>query len=251
MSTKPLHRIEGVEPERLPRHVAVIMDGNGRWADERALPRHEGHREGAKAVREVVTRSRELGLGTLTLYAFSAQNWARPEDEVHHLMSLLVEFCHSELKLMLDNGIRLSVIGQRDRIPGFAREAIEMVEERTRELSDMQLVIAVSYGAREEIVQAVRAIARDVEAGQLAPDAIEERDISSRLWTSAFPDPDLVIRTSGELRVSNFLLWQIAYSELYVDECLWPDFDRERFDEALTSFARRERRYGNIGPAEE
>lgn len=231
---------------QIPAHVAVIMDGNGRWAKQRGLSRSEGHREGARAVRAVVTRARELGVRYLTLYAFSSQNWERPSQEVEHLMTLLVEFCQSERDLMLRKGIRLRVIGQRARLPAFARAAIEDVEAATAHNTAMDLLIAVSYGAREELVHAMRALAQDVTEGRIVADAIDEHAIAQRLWTAGIPDPDLVIRTSGELRVSNFLLWQIAYAELYVDPCLWPDFREEALDRALAAFQQRDRRFGRV-----
>ena len=230
----------------LPTHVAVIMDGNGRWAQQRGLDRAEGHREGARSVRAVVTRTRELGIPYLTLYAFSSQNWERPRDEVSHLMALLVEFCQSERQLMLDKGIRLRVIGERARLPAHARTAIEDVERATESNADMQLIIAVSYGSREEIVDAVRRICQRVKARQLDPRDIDAQTISEHLWTASVPDPDLVIRTSGELRVSNFLLWQIAYAELYIEECLWPDFREAQYDRALEAYSQRQRRYGRV-----
>lgn len=237
---------QALDLARLPEHVAIIMDGNGRWAQDRGLPRSDGHREGARAVRAVVTRAREIGLRYLTLYAFSSQNWERPSDEVEHLMTLLVEFCQSERQLMLDEGIRLRVIGERQRLPDFARQAIEDVEAATATNGDMQLIIAVSYGSREEMVQAVRAIAKDVQSGRLQPEDIDAKMISDQLWTTGIPDPDFVIRTSGELRVSNFLLWQIAYAELYMEPCLWPDFREEAFEQALLAYQSRQRRFGRV-----
>lgn len=233
---------------RIPRHVAIIMDGNGRWAEARGLTRSDGHKEGAKAVRKIVTRAREHGLGYLTLYAFSAQNWRRPHEEVEQLMALLVEFCEKERQLLLDKDIRFRVIGERSRLPETARQAAELLEGATADNSSMQLIIALSYGGREEIVQAARQLARDVEAGRLEPDAITEESLTNRLWTHDVPDPDLLIRTSGELRVSNFLLWQIAYSEFYIDDDCWPDFDEAAFDRALQAYGSRERRYGGVKP---
>lgn len=235
-----------LDPERLPHHVAIIMDGNGRWALERGLSRSDGHKEGARAVRAVVTRARELGLSYLTLYAFSSQNWERPDDEVAHLMSLLVEFCQSERGLMQREEIRLRVIGERTRLPENARAAIEDVEAATANNQQMQLIIAVSYGSREEMVQAVQKIAEDVKAGALKPSDITADTIADRLWTTGIPDPDLVIRTSGELRVSNFLLWQIAYAELYVDPRLWPDFRAAEFERAIAAYQSRQRRFGKV-----
>ncbi len=230
----------------MPKHVAVIMDGNGRWAKQRGLERTDGHREGAKTVRKIVTRSRELGIGYLTLYAFSSQNWSRPRAEVRELMGLLVEFCHKERKLLLDKDIRFRVIGERGRMPLAARKAAEVLEKATRSNTSMQLVIALSYGGREEIVEASKALARRVRTGELDPEDINESMISANLWTSDMPDPDLIVRTSGELRLSNFLLWQAAYTELYVDECYWPDFDEAAFDNALHVYRSRERRYGGV-----
>lgn len=232
--------------DRLPVHVAVIMDGNGRWARQRGLDRTQGHREGARSVRAVVTRARELGIEYLTLFAFSTQNWERPSAEVEHLMSLLVEFCAAEQDLMRDKGIRMRVIGERDRLGDAARTAVEEVERATAENDKMQLAVAVSYGAREELVHAVRNIAKEVEAGRLSSKDIDAPLLATHLWTADMPDPDLVIRTSGELRISNFMLWQIAYAELYVDACLWPDFREDAFDNALRAYQSRQRRFGRI-----
>lgn len=235
-----------LDPERLPTHVAVIMDGNGRWAKMRGLDRTHGHREGARAVRAVVVRARELNIQYLTLFAFSTQNWERPSEEVEHLMHLLVEFCAAEQELMRDKGIRMRVIGERDRLGVEAREAIEEVERATAHNHQMQLVIAVSYGAREELVRAVQRIATQVQNQELTPEDIDASMLSKHLWTADMPDPDLVIRTSGELRISNFLLWQIAYAELYVDDCLWPDFREQAFDQALRAYQSRQRRFGRV-----
>jgi undecaprenyl diphosphate synthase len=232
---------------RAPRHVAIIMDGNGRWARARGLPREEGHRAGAQTVRAIVTRAREVGLDVLTLYAFSAQNWARPAHEISALMALLVEFCEGERTLLQDKGIRFRVIGERSRLPDEVRAAVAFLEEVTAELDQMQLVLALSYGGREELVQAAQRLAEDVAAGRLAAGEVDAAALEARLWTAGLPDPDLLIRTSGELRVSNFLLWQLAYTELYVEPRLWPDFDAAAFDAALASFGQRERRFGGLG----
>lgn len=229
------------------QHVAIIMDGNGRWAQNRGMARSEGHKAGAKAVRKVVTRARERGLKWLTLYAFSAQNWRRPQEEVEQLMALLVEFCEQERDLLMDKDIRFRVIGDREKLPEHARVAAEMLEEVTGGNSSMQLIIALSYGGREELVHAMRRVAAKVSDGTLGVSDIDEAAISSNLWTYDVPDPDLVIRTSGELRVSNFLLWQIAYSEFFIDARCWPDFDEPAFDAALASFDDRERRFGGVG----
>lgn len=235
----------------LPQHVAIIMDGNGRWATSRGMTRSEGHREGARAVRKVVTRARELGLTHLTLYAFSAQNWRRPHTEVDQLMALLVEFCEQERQLLMDKDIRFRVIGERARLPSHARQAAELLEATTAHATSMQLLIALSYGGREEIAQAARHLAEEVQAGARSPASIDEEAISRHLWTWDVPDPDLVIRTSGELRVSNFLLWQIAYSEFFIDERCWPDFDERAFDDALRTYLDRDRRFGGVGASDE
>jgi undecaprenyl diphosphate synthase len=231
------------------RHIAIIMDGNGRWAKQRGLPRPEGHREGAKAVRRVVTRARELGVEVLTLYAFSAQNWVRPADEVERLMALLVEFCEGEHDLLMSQGIRFRAIGQRDRLPELARDAVEVLEHATRDNDRMHLLVALSYGGREELVAAARSLAEDVAAGRLAPQQIDDAALAGRLWTAGLPDPELLIRTSGELRVSNFLLWQIAYAELVVTPKLWPEFDAADLDAAIAEFTSRSRRFGGLEPA--
>jgi undecaprenyl diphosphate synthase len=232
----------------LPRHIAVIMDGNGRWAQARGLPRVEGHRAGAESVREVVRAARALGVEVLTLYSFSTENWKRPRDEVRALMSLLKQYLTSERQEMLDTGIRLRMIGQTDRLPmpvqAIARE-ICRVTDTGRTVMDLNL--AVSYGSRAEIVGAVRSIAEGVRRGSLPVAAIDEALITSRLQTAGQPDPDLVIRTSGELRLSNFLLWQVAYAELYVTDIFWPDFRKPQLLEAIGSYQRRERRYGGVG----
>lgn len=202
-------------------------------------------------MRKVVTRARELGVEVLTLYAFSSQNWKRPRAEVRELMGLLIEFCHKERKLLQDKDIRFRIIGERDRVPKAARSAAELLERITRDNGSMQLVIALSYGGREDLVSAMRGIADQVAAGRIKPEDIDEDAISSRLWTAGLPDPDLMIRTSGEMRLSNFLLWQAAYTELFVDDRLWPDFDEAAFDQAVEAYRNRERRYGGIGPGSE
>ena len=232
------------------QHVAIIMDGNGRWAQMRGQGRSEGHKAGARAVRKVVTRARERGLRWLTLYAFSAQNWRRPQEEVEQLMALLVEFCEQKRQLLMDKNIRFRVIGDRERLPSHARVAAELLEDATADNASMQLIIALSYGGREEIAHAARELARAVAAGTLQPDAIDADAISAHLWTHDVPDPDLVIRTSGELRVSNFLLWQIAYAEFVIDPRCWPDFDEAAFDAALAQYEQRDRRFGGLASDE-
>jgi undecaprenyl diphosphate synthase len=222
------------------------MDGNGRWAAERGLPRSDGHRAGAEAVRRVVTRARERDVRYLTLYAFSAQNWKRPKNEVERLMALLSEFCSRERELLLDRDIRFRVIGDRDKIPATTLAMVQALEEVTSHGASMDLVLAVSYGGREELVRATRTIATKVAAGQLDVDSIDEETVRESLWTHDVPDPDLIIRTSGEFRLSNFLLWQLAYAEIVVDPRYWPDYDGDALDGALSEYAARERRFGRV-----
>lgn len=230
-----------------PKHIAIIMDGNGRWAASRGLPREEGHRAGAEAVRRVVTRAREINLEYLTLYAFSAQNWERPRREVDELMRLLETFCDKERELLLDKAIRFRVIGDIARLPGPTRAAVEALEAATQNNSDMQLLLAVNYGGREEITQAARRIAEQVEQGELRSDQVTQSMIQRCLWSHDVPDPDLILRTSGEFRISNFLLWQMAYAELVVDERFWPDMDGAGLDEAIAKYRGRDRRFGALG----
>jgi undecaprenyl diphosphate synthase len=228
----------------VPRHVAIIMDGNGRWAEERGLPRLAGHQAGAKSVRDITTYARELGVRYLTLYAFSSENWGRPDGEVSGLMDLLREYLVDERKTLLDNGIELSTIGDTARLPLPVRLLLEDVMKATRGESGMRLTLALSYGSRDEIVRAVRRLALAVDRGDLSPDEISAKSIERELYTQDVPDPDLLIRTSGEQRISNFLLWQLAYAELYFTDVPWPAFTRARFNEALATFGGRERRYG-------
>jgi len=232
--------------KRMPRHIAIIMDGNGRWAKQRRLPRIEGHRAGIKAVREVVTSCRELEIPALTLYAFSEENWNRPKTEVRALMSLLRHFLKSELKLMLDNRIAFNVIGDEEKLPAGARRGIAETRERTADGDKMRLTLALSYGARGEIVRAARRLAREVAEGKREVDSITKESFAQALYTADLPDPDLLIRTSGEQRISNFLLWQIAYTELWITPVLWPDFRKNHLLEAIEDYGRRERRYGRV-----
>ncbi len=232
-----------VRPEP-PAHVAIIMDGNGRWAKARGLPRTAGHRRGVEAVRETLKGAIELGISYLTLYGFSSENWKRPVAEVDDLMGLLRFYLRSEIAELHRNGIRLRVIGDRSRLSTDIVRLIGEAEERTAGNQRLNLIIALSYGGRDEIVRAVRLIAEEVAAGRIRPPEIDEGMVYQRLLTADVPDPDLVIRTSGEQRLSNFLLWQSAYSELIFDDCLWPDFGRENLRRAVEEFQRRERRYG-------
>jgi len=231
-----------IDFDRLPRHVAIIMDGNGRWAANRHLPRVEGHRAGIEAVRDTVETSARLGLGVLTLYAFSMENWKRPDTEIAALMGLLKRYLRLELKTLLRNNIRFNVIGQPERLAPDIREELDRAQAETRGNTGMLFNIALSYGGRAEIVQAAR---RAIEAG-VPPAELDEARFASFLYTAGQPDPDLLIRTSGELRVSNFLLWQIAYAEIWVTESLWPDFRARHLLEAVVDFQKRERRYGAI-----
>ncbi len=230
----------------LPRHVAIIMDGNGRWATRRGLPRVAGHREGVKAARAVVRAGAEIGLDYVTLYAFSTENWSRPEDEVSTLMSLLEEAIYRELPDLMARNVRLRVIGRPSGVPLPIRRGIDRVVEATRENSGLTLVMAFNYGGRDELLEAVRALAVRVQAGELAPAAISQADVSAALYTRDIPDPDLLIRTSGEMRVSNFLLWQIAYTELWITPTLWPDFGPRDLYRAIVDYQGRTRRFGGV-----
>jgi undecaprenyl diphosphate synthase len=239
--------MEQLDPDRLPRHVAVIMDGNGRWAKKRGLDRIAGHRKGIESVRDVVRTSRKLGIKWLTLYAFSEENWKRPKYEIKALMSLLSRYLKAELQEMLDNGIRLACIGQTEKLPPEVQRALWRTIETTAHNKDMTLTLALSYGGRQEIVEAARNMLRDIQKGTLNIRQITEGRLSKYLYTSDIPDPDLLIRTSGEYRISNFLLWQIAYTEIFITPTLWPDFRRERYLEALLDYQKRERRFGSTG----
>jgi undecaprenyl diphosphate synthase len=235
--------VSQLELDRLPRHIAVIMDGNGRWARERRLPRVAGHRAGIDAVREIVEVCARMNLDVLTLYAFSKENWKRPRSEVTTLMTLLKEYVRRELKSLCDNDIKLRIIGRMEDLPTGAQQELLRALDRTHDNSGLQLNIALSYGGRSEIVDACRAI---VEQG-VEPADVDADLVASHLSTAGQPDPDLLIRTSGELRVSNFLLWQIAYAEIWVTDTLWPDFRRLQLFQALLDFQGRERRYGGLG----
>lgn len=233
-----------IEPERLPRHVAVIMDGNGRWAQRRLLPRVEGHRAGAKSVRTVVEECRRRGIRYLTLFAFSTENWNRPADEVSSLMRLFVHYLDSELELLLQNGIRLRAMGDLSRLPPGVREVLDRNAARTEEMTGLDLILAVSYGGRDEIVAAARRLAAAARAGELSPDEITAATFARELYLPDVPDPDLLIRTSEESRISNFMLWQLAYAEIVVTPTLWPDFTAAEFSRCLEAYAGRKRRFG-------
>lgn len=230
----------------LPVHVAVIMDGNGRWAKQRHLPRIEGHRQGAESVRTIVRVAGEIGIKYLTLYAFSVENWNRPQDEVDALMQYLARYLKNEIGELTRNNVRLEVIGQIYRLPEFVQEQIQKTRAALAKNTGLTLVLALSYGGRTEIIEAIRCIAEKVKNAQLDPAEINEQVVAQHLYTSPWPDPDLLIRTSGEMRVSNFLLWQISYSEFVVVPTLWPDFRKAQFFEAIEEYARRHRRFGGL-----
>ena len=230
----------------IPRHVAIIMDGNGRWAAERGLPRWRGHREGMRSVRTAVETALELGLEHLTLYAFSRENWSRPPEEVGALMRLLAEFVDREREELREQGVRTRVFGDRDRLPPKALASVERLESTTAPGAKLQLNVAISYGARDEITHAARRLAALAADGRLDPEDLTPADVEAHLYTAGWPDPDLLIRTSGELRISNFLLWQIAYAEIYVTPVFWPDFGRTEFLAGVRDYQRRDRRFGGV-----
>jgi undecaprenyl diphosphate synthase len=232
------------DPTRLPRHVAIIMDGNGRWAQRRGLPRVDGHRRGAKSVKEVVRAAREVGLRALTLYAFSSQNWDRPPDEVATLMQLLRDYVIEERSEIMENGIRLIAIGEVERLPDFVRGPLEELMHDSAGNRAMTLCLALSYGGRESIIEAARALCELAARGTMQPKELTEARFSAALQTGGLPQLDLLIRTSGEERLSNFLLWEAAYAELYFTDTFWPDFGRDHLLQALESFDGRERRFG-------
>jgi undecaprenyl diphosphate synthase len=236
-----------VEARNLPSHVGIIMDGNGRWAQLRGLPRAAGHREGAAAVRRIVRIARRLGLRALTLYAFSEQNWARPEEEVDALMELLREYLLQERDELLDNGIRLNAVGDLGRLPGIVRAALDPLRTDTASKDGMTLTLALSYGGREEIAAAAREMARGVAAGRLKPEDVTAEALRDLMPSLAVGDPDLIVRTGGERRISNFLLYGLAYAELHFADVLWPDFNEDDLFAAIASYQQRERRYGKVG----
>ena len=231
----------------VPRHLAVIMDGNGRWAQARGLPRVAGHRAGAESVRVITRECGKLGVDVLTLYSFSTENWGRPEDEVEALMALLEEYLHDEIGELMQNRVRLRAIGQIDRLPAHVQQALTYVESYTAGNDGLTLVLALSYGGRAEIVNAAKKLAAAVASGKITVDQIDEQAVADALYTKGLPDPDLLVRTSGELRLSNFLPWQLAYAELYVTDVPWPDFREAHLHEAFAAFTARQRRFGKTG----
>ncbi|MRR05337.1 MAG: isoprenyl transferase [Deltaproteobacteria bacterium] len=235
-----------LDPEKLPRHLAIIMDGNGRWAQERMLKRIVGHRKGVETVKTIVEESSLLGIKYLTLFAFSSENWLRPKTEVRALMALLKAYLAKETSRMMTNNVRFAVIGDRSDLPGDVNKAVSEAIDKTAQNTGMVLTLALSYGSHQEIIQAVSLLVDDVLTGKVPREKISEQLMSSYLYTREIPDPDFLIRTSGEMRISNFLLWQIAYTELYFTEVNWPDFSKEEFYNALANYQARERRYGLI-----
>ncbi len=233
-----------IDPENLPKHVAIIMDGNGRWAKQRGKFRTFGHKHGVKSVRETAEAAAELGIQYLTMYAFSTENWKRPQAEVNALMALLVQTINKEAKTLHDNKIRLLAIGDLDSLPEITQKELNEAIKETAAYTKMSMILALSYSSRWEIAEAAKKIAQKVAVNELNPQQIDQKLFESYLTTSSFPDPELLIRTSGEFRISNFLLWQIAYSELYFSPKLWPDFRKEDFYEAIADFQKRERRFG-------
>ena len=243
-SKRPAVIDPGLDSAKLPLHVAIIMDGNGRWAKKRLLNRIQGHERGADAVRAIVRTCRQIGIPFLTLYAFSTENWQRPAIEIAALMDLLKRFLKSERDELIDKNIRLNTVGQTTRLPRDVQETLAQIMSATNQNTKMTLTLALSYGGRAEIVKAVQDLAVLVQKGEIDPGMITEALLARHLYTRDMPDPDLLIRTSGEMRISNFLLWQIAYTELFVTDTLWPDFGREEFVEILKSYQDRERRFG-------
>ncbi len=247
MSSKRFSRDGGeLDPGRLPRHVAMIMDGNGRWAKKRLLNRIQGHEKGADTVRAMVEACREIGIPYLTLYAFSTENWQRPKREVDALMALLMKFLDTERDELQKNGIQLAVIGEIERLPEKVRRALDEVIAATAANDKLRLILALSYGGRAEIVRMARRLAKDAVSGKVQADQIDHDWVVRRLYTADIPDPDILIRTSGEMRISNFLLWQIAYAEFHFTPTLWPDFGKEEFYRILGDYQQRERRFGKV-----
>ncbi len=235
-----------LDPTKLPVHVAIIMDGNGRWAKKRLLNRIKGHEKGSETVRTIVRASRELGIRYLTLYAFSTENWGRPKTEVSALMSLLKKFVLSEKKDMMEHRIRLNTLGQIDKLPGDVRTALVQAMDETKDNEGMCLSLALSYGSRDEITGMVKKIAEKARQGSVRPEDITESMISDHLFTAGMPDPDLMIRTSGEMRISNFLMWQLSYAEIFFTETLWPDFSEAEYKKILKAYQMRDRRFGKV-----
>jgi undecaprenyl diphosphate synthase len=240
----------GVSPSALPKHIAIIMDGNGRWAQQQGKPRLFGHQSGARAVRDVVTECARLGLKALTLYSFSVDNWKRPAEEIECLMALYVEYLQAERQTMMDNNVRFVQVGRREGLPQPVLQQLDATTQITAQNTGLTLALAINYGSRTEITDAVRRLAGKVAAGELDPSAITEQMVSDHLYTAGLPDPDLLIRTAGEMRLSNYLLWQISYAELYIADVCWPSFTVESLRQAIREYARRHRKFGAI-PSDE
>ena len=238
----------GIPPEKLPRHIAVIMDGNGRWAQQRGLPRIEGHRRGAESVRRVTEECARLGIEQLTLYCLSSENWKRPREELDFLLEMLQQYMIEQRPRVMEHNIRVRVIGRREGLPEQVLHETDQTVALSRNNTGLVLCLAINYGGRAELVDAVRRIAQRVARGQLDPESIDEQTISQSLYTAGMPDPDLLIRTAGELRVSNFLLWQISYAEIWVTDLCWPDFDEAQLHAAIRAYAARQRRFGGLQP---
>ena len=245
-SSTSFHVPKGLDVSKLPKHVAIIMDGNGRWAEKRLMNRIRGHEAGAETVRTIVKTCREIGIPILTLYAFSTENWQRPKIEVATLMVLLKKFIDSEQKEMIENNIRLNAIGELANLPADVRKSLGRTMDLTKSNDGMVINLALSYGGRAEIASMVKIIAEKARNGEIDPVTITEKFIADHLYTAGMPDPDLLIRTSGEMRISNFLLWQIAYTEIFITDTLWPDFGRDELISILIDFQSRERRFGNV-----
>lgn len=237
---------DSVPAEKMPRHIAVIMDGNGRWAQQKGLPRIEGHRQGADSVRRVTEECSRLGIEQLTLYCLSSENWKRPADELDFLMQLLQKYMVEERETIMKHNVRVTVIGRREGLSGNALQAIDQTVALSSRNSGLKVCLAINYGSRAELVDAMRSIAGEIRAGRLDPANIDENTIDSHLYTAGMPEPDLLIRTAGEMRISNFLLWQISYAEIWVAECCWPDFDEAQLHEAIRNYAARNRRFGGL-----
>lgn len=242
----PLRHLPDVHPSRIPRHIAIIMDGNGRWAKQRGFPRIFGHYNGARSVREVVTACGRIGVEYITLYSFSLENWKRPPEEVEGLMDLCIRYLTGEEEEMKRSGLRFRMIGEREGLPAPVLDAVDRVTNATATNSRCTLCLAINYGSRSEITGAARWLAKEAAAGRLDPDSITEEMLASRLYTAGMPDPDLMIRTAGEMRISNYLLWQISYSELVVTPTLWPDFGERALFDAVREYAQRDRRFGGL-----
>jgi undecaprenyl diphosphate synthase len=245
-SRSEIDLLHDVPFEHRPKHIAVIMDGNGRWAQAQDLPRVEGHLRGVESVRRVLEGCRDFQVEVLTLYCFSSENWKRPAHELEFLMTLLRQYLIAERQTLVEHNLRLRILGHRDGLPADVQEEMETTLDACRNNDGMMLCLAINYGSRSEIVETVRKLSRDVQAGKLDPDSIDEQMVSDHLFTSGLRDPDLLIRTSGELRISNFLLWQISYSEIWVTQTLWPEFTAEHLAEAIRDYARRHRRFGGL-----